>query len=134
MVNGDRVWNYSCYQLFLLSPTRFIWLYSLYGALFLVCSKIATDLQDNFHIFFVKNRFFSNWKLQLSNLFQLSYSIELCGSKEDTVYQCCKTEILKMLLTSVAKLKFWKWYWTMIKKAFFCIKWYFCKTNTRILI
>ena len=32
--------------------------YSLYGVLFLIYSKMATDLLENFHIFLGKNRFF----------------------------------------------------------------------------
>ena len=37
--------------------------YSRYGVLFLICSKVATDFLENFHLFLVKNRFFSTHKI-----------------------------------------------------------------------
>ena len=45
-------------------PSRLSFAWGLYGVLFLMCFKMATDLLDNFHIFLAKNRFF--WSLKIS--------------------------------------------------------------------
>ena len=39
-------------------PSGLPFAYSLYGILFLICSKMATDLLESFHIFLAKNLIF----------------------------------------------------------------------------
>ena len=45
-------------------PFELLFAYMIYSVVFLVCSQIATDL-ENFPIFLAKNRFFPNLKSQL---------------------------------------------------------------------
>ena len=57
--------------------------YSLYGVLFLMYSKLAIDLLQNFHIFLAKNRFFLNSKSQVLKLLQL---FDHRGLKENSLH------------------------------------------------
>ena len=54
-------------------PSGLPFSYSLYGVLFLVCSKMATDLLENFHIFLAKNLIFQRIFIKKIYIFKANF-------------------------------------------------------------